>query len=185
MEVAWGNRLMQHTRHGQLARSETAALHDVPERIDDFSRLRQILSDSVTRDAYCRSPIYFDFTGRGEVWTVKCNDNSYLILVPHPNIRNTLLVFFPFVSTASEFMKQIERLSSFSSFLAKYNEVLLARIEQEIAEKVLAGIDCANARFQHVDEKKLDWVYPSYDMCVESLLNPQGPKFGIYRNKIR
>ena len=62
--------------------------------------------------------------------------------------------------------------------------MLLARIEQEIAEKVLAGIDCANARFQHVDEKKLDWVYPSYDLCVQSLLNPLGAKFSIYRNKI-
>jgi hypothetical protein len=156
----------------------------VPDRINDFSHLRRILSASITEDAYCRSTIYFAFTGRGEVWTIKC-DKSHLILLPHPNIRNTLLIFFPFISTASEFAQQIEQLSNFSSFLTKYNEVLLARIPETIAGEVLAGVDCVKGKVQHVDERKLDWVYPSYDLCVESLLNPQGARLSIYRNKIR
>jgi hypothetical protein len=177
---------MRPMRHGQsslVPLFERATCHGVPDRINDFSDLRQILSASVTQDAYCRSPIYFAFTGRGKVWTVKCN-NGYLILVPHPNIRNTLLVFFPFVSSASDLVEQIERLSNFSSFLMEYNEVLLARIPETIADKVLAGMDCVNAKVQHVDEKKLDWVYPSYDVCVKNLFNPQGSRLSIYRNKI-
>src|SRR5258708_9744901 len=146
---------------------------DVPHRIDDFSELRRILSSSTTEDAYCRSPIYFALTGRGKVWTVKCNE-GYLILLPHPNIHNTLLVFFPFVSSASEFMDQIERLNNFSSFLTKYNEVLLARIPETIADEVLAGMNCARPKVQCFYEKKLDWVYPSYDVGVGSLLNSHG-----------
>jgi hypothetical protein len=163
---------------------ERATRHSEPERITDFSDLRQILSKSITQDAYCRSPIYFAFTGRGNVWTVKCN-NGYLILLPHPNIRNTLLAFFPFVSSASELTEQIEQLSNFSSFLTKYNEVLLARIPETIANEVLAGMNCAKAEVQHVDENKLDWVYPSYDVSVESLLTPQSAKLRIYGQKIR
>jgi hypothetical protein len=173
-------------RYGQFSLDfllPTIERDDVPRRIKDFSELRQILSASRIKDVYCRSPIYFSFTGRGKVWTVKCN-NGYLILLPHPNIRNTLLVFFPFLYSASEFPEQIERLINCSSFLTKYNEVLLARIPKTIADEVLAGMNCAKAKVQHVDEKKLDWVYPSYDLSVESLLNPQGAQLSIYRNKI-
>jgi hypothetical protein len=103
--------------------------------------------------------------------------------VRHPNITNTLLVFFPFVSGASELTEQINRLFHFSSSLSGYKEVLLARIEEKIAGQVLADEAHADA-LQPFDEKKLDWVYPSYDICVESLLNPLGPRFSIYRNKI-
>src|SRR5215831_17059019 len=178
---------MRPMRHGQFCFHplfERATRNGVPDKINDFSDLRKILSASITEDAYCRSPIYFAFTGRGKVWTVKCN-NGCLILLPHPNIRNTMLVFFPFAYSASEFRKQIERLSDFSSFLEEYNDVLLARIPKTIADEVLAGRDCLKATVQHVDEKTLDWVYPSYDVCVESLLNPQGARLSIYRNKIR
>jgi hypothetical protein len=156
---------------------------DSIRKIKTFSELRRLLSDSVTEDAYCRSAIYFAFTGRGTVWTVKC-DGSHLILLPHPNVPNTLLVFFPFASTALEFMKQIVGLCNFSSFLTRYSEVLLARVPETIANEVLAHMDCARAKLQHVDERKLDWVYPSYDLSVQSLLNPQGPEFSSYRNKI-
>jgi hypothetical protein len=182
---------MRLARNSEFASSERATLDDVPDEIDDdrlgeikdFSRLRQILSTSVTEDAYCRSPTYYDFTGRGKGWTLKYKDR-YLILVPHPNIRNTLLVFFPFVSTVSEFIDQIKRLGEFRTFLTKYDKVLLARIEEEIANQVLTHEDRASLGLEHFEEEKLDWIYPSYDVCVESLLNPQGAQFGIYRNKI-
>jgi hypothetical protein len=156
---------------------------DAPHRIIDFSDLRRILSSSFTADAYCRSAVYFAFTGRGEVWTISCNA-GYLILLPHPNIHNVLLVFFPFASSPSEFMEQIERLSHFPSFLMTYDEVLLARIPEAIADEVLAGMDCATAKVQRVNEKKMDWIFPSYDVSVESLLQPRGAKLSKYRQKI-
>jgi hypothetical protein len=82
-------------------------------------------------------------------------------------------------------MEQIARLNDFSSFLKEYDQVLLARIPEKIANEVLASTDGAKPRVQHVDEKKLDWVYPSYDVSVESLLNPQGAKLSRYRQKIK
>src|SRR5262249_2070990 len=134
----------------------TVERDDAPHRIVDFSDLRRILSSSITEDAYCRSAVYFAFTGRGKVWTIQSN-NNYLILLPHPNICDTMLVFFPFISSissASELMEQIEPLSNFSSFLTEYNRVLLARIPETIADEVLA-MDRAKATVQHVDEKKM------------------------------
>jgi hypothetical protein len=195
MGIARGNLTMQLARNSALTSPEVAAPDnnaqeknddDVRDEID-FANLRSILSASVTQDAYCRSPTYYDFTGRGKGWTLKCtgtDKDCYLILVPHPNIPNALLVFFPFVSTASELIDQIKRLGELRSFLSDYKQVLLARIEEKIAGEVLARNDRAALGLEHFEEKKLDWIYPSYDVCVESLLNPQGPQFSVYRNKI-
>src|SRR5260370_28775390 len=118
MGVTRGGRLMQHSRLSIPPLVERATRQGEPDRINDFSDLRQILSASITDDVYCRSPLYFAFTGRSKVWTVECN-SGYLILLPHPNIPNTMLVFFPFLSSASEFTEQIEPLSSFFSFLSE------------------------------------------------------------------
>ncbi len=160
---------------------------DVPDEISDFSNLRSILSASDTQDAYCRSPTYYDFTGRGKGWTVKYTvegEDRYLILVPHPNLRSALLVFFPFVTTYSQLIDRVRHLSRFRKFLARYDKVLLARIEEEIANQVLKHEDCASLGLKRFEEKLLDWIYPSYDLCVESLLSPRGAQFSKYRNKI-
>jgi Phosphatidylglycerol lysyltransferase, C-terminal len=172
MGVTRGGRVMQLMRHGQFSRGE-------PDRINGFSELRRILSNSIAEDVFCRSPLYFAFTGRAEVWTVQHN-NVYLILLRHPNISNTMLVFFPFISSSSELTGQIKILKNCSSFISNY-EVLLARIP----EKIAVSVDCRKAKIQHVDEKILDWAYPSYDLCVESFLNPQGAALSNYRNMIR
>ncbi len=36
-----------------------------------------------------------------------------------------------------------------------------------------------------IDETILDWAYPSYDICLNSLINPEGGRLKSYRNKIR
>src|SRR5262249_3073626 len=89
---------------------------DVPVEVSDFKKLREILSSSPTRDAYCRSALYYVFTGRGEVWTVK-HRNNYLVLLRHPNVIDCLLVFFPFVSDAFDLVEQVKALCRCKSFL--------------------------------------------------------------------
>ena len=161
---------------------------DLPDKVGDFNKLRDILSRSNTRDAYCRSVLYFVFTGRGIVWTVKHGDN-YLVLLPHPNIIGSLLVFFPFATDASELVEQVKALCNCKSFLKEFQEVLLARIPESIAEEALKKAarlhNSLCCKLEIVNETKLDWGYPSYDVQLQKLINPQGGKLKTYRKKIR
>jgi hypothetical protein len=161
---------------------------DLLVEASDFKKLRDILSSSPTRDAYCRSALYYVFTGRGQVWTIK-HRNNYLILLRHPNVIGCLLVFFPFISNAFDLAEQVNALCRYESFLMGFNEVLLARIPAPVAEglmnKALHLQNTFHCMLENVDEKKLDWAYPSYDVQLKKLLTPEGGKLETYRNKIR
>jgi len=159
---------------------------NVPHKVDDFNKLRGILSRSRTRDVYCRSTLYFAFTGRGAVWTVRHGDD-YLVLVRHPNMIGVLLVFFPFISDAIDLVEQVEALYNCKSFLKQFQEVLLARIPESLAtefEIKAVGHNRLDCRLKVVDETKLDWAYPSYDVCLERLINPEGGRLRTYRKKV-
>jgi len=158
--------------------------HVDPEPVKDFYKLREMLSRSRTRDSYCGSALYFAVTGRGEVWTVACND-GYVILLPHPNQDETLLVFFPFVDDVYEFVEQVRALCNCRPFLEKYKEVLLARIPASVAlEYFSREWPSLDGALEKIDEKKLDWVYPSYDIALQRLVKPEGGKLKTYRKKI-
>jgi hypothetical protein len=172
-------------------RSEDSGLSDLvdrcvkPVRVDDFYKLRGFLSRSCTHDSYCRSAVYFAFTGRGKVWTLECND-SHLILLPHPNLGETLLVFFPFVRAVSEFVEQVRVLCRCSDFLSDYREVLLARIPEAVSLDIFeTELPFLRGRLERMDERKLDWAYPSYDVNLENLVEPRGGRLKTYRKKIK
>src|SRR5215470_12535380 len=88
----------------------------LPDEVTDFTELRKILSKSPTCDVYCRSSLYFAVTGRSRVWTVK-QGNNYLIMLPHPNIKRTLLVFFPFICDSIDLVNQLTVLYNCRAFL--------------------------------------------------------------------
>jgi hypothetical protein len=182
--------MSRHVRAQELTFPDSSESNydDVLVEISDFKKLRDILSSSPTRDAYCRSALYYVFTGRGEVWTVK-HRNNYLILLRHPNVIDCLLVFFPFVSDVFDLVEQVKALCRCKSFLMGFNEVLLARLPAPVAEglmnKALHLQNTFHCMLENVDEKKLDWAYPSYDVQLQKLLNPEGGKLETYRNKIR
>jgi hypothetical protein len=155
-----------------------------PAEVDDFTKLREILSRSSAADVYCRSTLYFAFTGRAKVWTIKDRDN-YLVLVRHPNIVSILLVYFPFVSTATDLAEQVRALCNCKSFLTSFQEVRLARIPEPVAIEVLKKDNSLDCRLEIIRETKLDWIYPSYDVCLKGLLEPKGSKLKTYRKKIR
>jgi hypothetical protein len=101
-------------------------------------------------------------------------------------VKNTLLIFFPFISSTLELVEQIQELGNFTSFLHSFNEVLLARIPESFADQVLKEkAHLHNSRLEQVDEKKLDWAYPSYDVLLENLLDPIGSELKTYRKKVR
>jgi hypothetical protein len=170
--------------------SETSSQNDndnAPARVDDFNKLRRILSRSRTCDVYCRSSLYFAFTGRGTIWTIRHGDD-YLVLVRHPNIVGVLLVFFPFISDAIDLVEQVQALYSCKSFLKQFQEVLLARIPESVAREVetkAVGHNRLDCKLKVVNETKLDWAYPSYDICLERLAHPEGGKLKTYRKKVR
>lgn len=181
-----GSALLFRDDNGDLPdEDDPPGKNDTPDKIDDFYKLRQILAESRTSDFYCHSALYFAFTGRGSVWILKC-DNSYLILLPHPNLDKTLLVFFPFVCKATEFIEQVQALCDCKSFLKKFQQVLLARIPESVVHAVFqTEVHFHNIKLEKMDEKKLDWGYPSYDVDLQQLKDPQGGKLKTFRKKIR
>lgn len=158
-----------------------------PNEVNDFGKLHRILSKSRSSDIYCRSALYFAFTGRGTVWTIKHGD-SYLILVPHPNAVGILLVFFPFVEDLLELTDQVRALSKYKPFLEKFQEVLLARIPESVTAEIpqkAVGHNSIDYKLEIVSETKLDWAFPSYDVGLQGLVNPDGGKLKTYRKKVR
>jgi len=160
---------------------------DTPNEINDFRKLRDILSQSRSEDVYCHSASYFAFTGRGTVWTIKHGDN-YLVLVRHPNAIGILLVFFPFISDLVDLTEQVQALCNCKSFLNRFQEVLLARIPESIATEIAkkeVGHNSIDYKLKIIDEVNLDWAYPSYDVCLKRLVGPGESNLKTYRKKVR
>jgi hypothetical protein len=181
---------MKHNEHSEQQLQKTSVQVDcdrTPHEVDNYSKLSEILSLSPTCDMYCRSALYFALTGRSKIWTVK-HGSKYLILVRHPNIARSLLAFFPFVTDAMEFVEQIQVLSNLNSFLLQFRDVFLARVPEPIVKEVLekpAGQKILDYHLEAIVETKLDWAYPSYDVCLKRLVDPKGGKLRTYRKKIR
>jgi hypothetical protein len=157
-----------------------------PAEVDNFSDLRDILSKSSARDAYCKSALYFAFTGRGKVWIVD-RDPDYLILVRHPNVDEKdeiLLVFFPFITSAAHLVEQVRILCNFRPFLNEFQKVHLARIPASVVPAAMEHAR-SHCRLEITEETKLDWAYPSYDVCLKGLVKPEGGKLRTYRKKVR
>jgi hypothetical protein len=158
------------------------------EEVDDYGKLRELLSRGLTSDAYCRSALYFALTGRHKVWIVRYKDR-YLVVLRHPNVPRTLLVFCPFISSASELAEQLEALSRCKKFLTQCegHGIFLARIPELIADDFLSkhAMDLLHCKPEPVQEEVLDWVHPSYDIDLQRLLNLEGRKLKIYRKKLR
>lgn len=158
------------------------------EEVDDYGKLRELLSRGVTPDAYCCSALYFALTGRHKVWIVRHKDR-YLVVLRHPNVARTLLVFCPFISSASELAEQVEALSRCEKFLdqCEGHGIFLARIPELIADDFLSkhAMGLLHCKPERVKEEVLDWVHPSYDIHLERLLRLEGRKLKIYRKKLR
>jgi hypothetical protein len=156
------------------------------EAVEDYGKLRELLSGSRAVDAYCRSALYFALTGRCKVWIVRYKDKC-IVLLPHPNVRQTILVFCPFVSSASELAEQVEKLCKCQKFLSLFerNKIFLARVPAFIAANLFSELKVTRCDLEEVDEERLDWVFPSYDVELQRLLSPQGGALKAYKKKLR
>jgi hypothetical protein len=153
----------------------------------DLASLQAKLEHSPSQDTYLKSVLYFALTGRGHVWMVRHQDR-FLLCTAHPNMKNMLLVFFPFASHAQDYYEQIESLWLHSEFLIPYERILLARIPQVLSDELLASekILCLGVvRLHRFSEHRLDWVYPSYDVSLDRLVDREGHDLAVYRKKSR
>jgi hypothetical protein len=109
-----------------------------------------------------------------------------LVMVRHPNVERTLLVFFPFISDVTDFANQIAALASCRLFLNRFQDILLARIPESIAAGLFeVRINSMSCRLEIVKEETMDWAYPSYDICLQRLAEPLESKLKTYRYKVR
>ena len=64
----------------------------------------------------------------------------------------------------------------------------MARIPDAVAteiKKKALGHNSLGCKLEIINETKLDWAYPSYDVCLKSLANPEGRRLKTYRHKVR
>jgi hypothetical protein len=196
--VAATNVHAQGDDDAELEELEDAKLEEVHEgaeleEVHDYGKLRELLTESLALDSYCRSALYFALTGRtktgaSKIWIVSYQ-LKHLILLSHPNIAKTLLVFFPFVATAMDLVTQLDALCKCKKFLSRFegHEIRLARIPKTIAEEFFSEhlAHLLHCKAEQIQEDVLDWVYPSYDIDLQKLLNLEGRKLKIYRKKLR
>lgn len=159
---------------------------------EDVRFLRNMLLSSKSDDAYVRSPLYFAFTGRKGLWHLHIGGTEVIACI-HPNDSRTVLLFIPFLYDESSFKKFVDDIGSILrngtnsplfKFFADFDNVHIARVP-----KTLLGFDTVNwcslgTGFEVSREKKLDWIFPSYDVLLERSSAPKGPELASYRNKL-
>ncbi len=159
-------------------------------RDENFVSLQARLARSRSKDAYVKSAFYYALTGRGDIWVID-HDDGGIICARHPNIKGSLLVFFPFADTAYKLGLQIATLAESPGFLAQFSDVCLAKIEAEQWNALLSGAETGddfvlrNMRLQRIEEETLDWRFPSYDVSISALADRKGAGLAGFRNKLQ
>jgi hypothetical protein len=155
-------------------------------KAENFSAVRALLQGSSSQDAYCRSVLYYAFTGRGSVRVIGRGSDAVIAML-HPNRPRSLLVFFPFADNAQAFLRQVAQLVEYRDCLEQF-DVFLARVPDEIVRQTFENRDKlfkSGWWLRKMTEETLDWVYPSYDVSLASLVASEGGALMTYRKKLR
>ena len=157
-----------------------------------FDRLKEILRSSRSVDAYVRSPLYFAFTGRKRLLYLHSKDFD-LIACTHPNDDSTLLLFIPFVYDERSFRSCINAIvrnlqnsqqPELFEIFRLFDSVHIARVPKSLTGlEEPEGYSIVNG-CQIQREKKLDWIFPSYDVLLSRSVDPVGHRLAVYRNKL-
>lgn len=180
-----------HRETPRFSRLQQLKSASAPEPFDFFSlqdplRLQRLLQTSTSRDVYARSALYYWLTGRGNVTRFK-NKHGIIISTPHPNIPKASLYFFPFAEQSVDLAQQINDLRRYDKSI-KVDTAYLARIPEAIANEFLEQRDNVIPRhltIERIDEKYLDWAFPSYDISLEKLIEAKGSDMTCFRKKSR
>jgi hypothetical protein len=161
----------------------------------EYRRLTEMLSKSKADDVYIRSPLYFAFTGRKGMLHFSINGLE-LIGCTHPNDDATLLLFMPFVYNEHALRTYVEALAyslenrdqALFRFFRRFKSIHIARVPRTLIG--LKEFDCRKIEKGSVSleiamEDRLDWAFPSYDICLSKSADPRGAELATYRNKVR
>ena len=160
----------------------------------EYDRLAEILSKSKAEDVYIRSPLYFAFTGRKGMLHFSINGLEF-IGCTHPNDDATLLLFMPFVYNEHALRTYVEALAyslenrnqALFRFFRRFKSIHIARVPRTLIG--LKEFDCRRigkgcVSLEIAMEDRLDWAFPSYDICLSKSANPRGAELATYRNKV-
>ncbi len=162
----------------------------------DYKGLAGILSNSKAKDVYIRSPLYFAFTGRKGVLHFSINGLE-LIGCTHPNDDATLLLFMPFVYNEQALNTYVEALAcslvnrspaSLFSYFCRFKHIHIARVPGALIglkefDRKRIGKGCVSLEI--AKEDRLDWAFPSYDICLNKSASLGGAELSSYRNKVK
>jgi hypothetical protein len=152
----------------------------------NLKQLRSLLEGIDSNDTYMKSYLYHAYTGRQRIESIQ-NNGLVAIIHTHPNLKNCFLIFFPTNVEDEDFLHHCSLLESYQSRFQNHN-ILIGRIPRQITDGLFSGkreVTSNGFSLRLVEERVLDWRYPSYDVSLTRLAEPVGRDLSIYRKKIR
>jgi hypothetical protein len=136
---------------------------------------------SQNKDSYLHSFLYYTITGRKSAWMYK-GHGSFLVVCQHPHNPRMLLVFpevgdQSFELTASVLQKLYR--SDHQIRLARYKQEDYTSLKASLAKRDFNIVD----RLRIVEEKDMDWKYPTYILDVDKVSDMYGKDFEDVRAK--
>lgn len=131
------------------------------------------------KDSYLNSPHYFLLTGRKGLKVV-VDDNNSIIFSEHPNLDDETIIFPPSNKKEVSFLNFL--LGSKSNlFKRKIRIIRCDKIHQDFIDKGISE----KYKLNTVEEKLLDWKYPSVIISVENVVKMKGKNFKDLRYNVK
>lgn len=145
-----------------------------PARLQKYLDIHRV---NCNLDSYSLSPAYYAMTGRKGAWLYE-KDDTAVVVCQHPNVNNKVLVF-PEIGKGGVLKYLIEEIS------VPTNGVQLARVPSENVQKLMEELASTTdiATFKAVEEKVLDWQYPSQILSTKEVGEMKGGAFGRARGR--
>ncbi|MFX0556938.1 hypothetical protein ACOCEA_09070 [Maribacter sp. CXY002] len=130
------------------------------------------------KDSYLNSPYYFLLTGRKGLKVV-IDDNNSIIFSEHPNLDDETIIFPPSNKEEVSFLNSLLGSSS-NLFKSKIRIIRCDKIHQDFIAKGISE----KYKLNTVEEKLLDWKYPSVIISVENVVKMKGKSFKDLRYNV-
>lgn len=147
------------------------------------NRLGDTFNHVASQDPYYISPAYYALTGRRGLWSWTPDDNTTLLLCLHPNLKNTVMIFPPFMQGTANAQQTMQKFLEIMQKTESGLQFQIGRVPaNEPVKEALLGVQGFNARV--VDENVLDWAYPVPTYDLTQMRQRVGGKYAALRQAL-
>jgi hypothetical protein len=160
----------------KLGDFEKIELSAVPRLVDTFER-------AVSSDPYYLSPAYYALTGRRGLWSWTPDDDTAVLFCLHPNLKNTVVIFPPFVHPPTNAQNAMQKFLEIMRSTDSGLEFQIGRVPENepVKDAMLAMRDF---KPRAVKEDVLDWAYPVPTYDLAEMRARQGKKYAALRQAL-